>query len=294
MNALTQASLIFAGFLCAFSAPAPAVGQPTPAASSPSGTITGERSQMVARIRAELLRHGLRDDRQLRDILEVIGRLPREAFVPDDQKASAYSMNPLPIGHGQTISDPFIVAYMTRLLELRPEDRVLEIGTGSGYQAAILGSLVAHVSTIEIVPELAERASATLLAQGFHNVEVRAGDGFAGWPEHAPFDAIIVTAGARRIPPALFAQLRPGGRMLLPLGPNWAQERMTLVRKGSDGRAQVTSCGWVSFVPFVGAAQQADPGSPAVRGHEAARCSDALGLRVRPASPSADGRQSSR
>ena len=284
LRKLRLAGVILAAIVAAIAHPLVALPQPGPAGIGASPTLAAERSEMVARIRSELLAHGLRDDRRLRDILAVIGRLPREAFVPADQRALAYQVDSLPIGHGQTISDAFIMAYMTRLLELRPQDHVLEIGTGSGYQAAILGSLVAQVSSIEIVPELAERASLTLRSQGFRNVEVRQGDGFAGWPEHAPFDAIIVTAGARRIPPALLAQLRPGGRMILPLGPNWAEERMTLVRKDRNGRAHVTPCGWVSFVPFVGAAQQVEPGAPTVRGHEEGRCSEALGLRVSPSS----------
>ena len=235
-----------------------------PASAEPAADpFASARSAMVTRIRAQLIGRGLRDDRRLRDILRVVGTLRREAFVPDDQRAAAYSLAPLPIGHRQTISDAFIQAYMTRMLSLRPHDRVLEIGTGSGYQAALLGSLVDHVYTIEIVPELAQRAAAVLAEQGFRNVEVRQGDGYLGWPERAPFDAIMVTAGATRIPPALFAQLRPGGRMILPLGPNWAQQQMTLVRKRRDGSAQVNSCGWVFFVPFVGAAQTGAAAPPA-------------------------------
>jgi len=231
------------------------------------------RARMVADVRAGLRRARVRDDARLRAILEVLARLPREAFVPADQRASAYAPTPLPIGLGQTISDPFVMAYMTHALELRPGDRVLEIGTGSGFQAAILGSLVREVRTIEILPELAGRAAAVLRAQGFDNVLVRQGDGYAGWPEAAPFDAIIVTAGAMRIPPALLAQLRPGGRMILPLGPNWAEQQMTLVRKRRDGRILVRSCGWVNFVPFVGEAQSREPGAPPVWGRRLApRC----------------------
>jgi protein-L-isoaspartate(D-aspartate) O-methyltransferase len=223
------------------------------------------RARMVAQVRAELIGARVRDDARLAAILRVLGRLPREDFVPADQRASAYAPSPVPIGHGQTMSDAFTMAYMTHALELRPGDRVLEIGTGSGFQAAILGSLVAQVHTIEIVPELAQRAAAMLLAHGFANVSVRQGDGYAGWPEAAPFDAIMVTAGAARIPPALLAQLRPGGRMILPLGPNWAQQQMTLVRKRRNGRIEIRSCGWVTFVPFVGEAQRREPGASPVR-----------------------------
>lgn len=239
---------------------------------------------MVRQIRTGLLATGLRDDRRLRAILEVIGRLPREDFVPAEQRDHAYESRPLPIGLDQTISDPFIVAYMTRRLDLDPGDRVLEIGTGSGYQAAVLGALGARVYTIEIVPELASRAAAALAARGFRNVEVRQGDGYAGWPEQAPFDAIIVTAGAARIPPSLVAQLRRGGGvMILPYGPHWAQQRMTVVRRRRNGRVDVTSCGWVMFVPFVGEAQRREPTGPTVWSRRlSARCNEPLGLRFQP------------
>jgi protein-L-isoaspartate(D-aspartate) O-methyltransferase len=184
------------------------------------------------------------------------------------------------------MSDAFIMAYMTHALALRPGDRVLEIGTGSGYQAAILGALVREVHTIEIVPELATSAAAALRAQGFGNVFVHQGDGYAGWPAAAPFDAIIVTAGAVRIPPALVAQLRPGGRMILPLGPNWAEQQMTLVRKGRDGRIAVRSCGWVAFVPFVGEAQRPAPGAAPVWGSRLdPRCREPLGGRFQSGTP---------
>jgi protein-L-isoaspartate(D-aspartate) O-methyltransferase len=251
-----------------------------PAAQPGPDIEAGPRARMVAQVRAELRGAGVRDDARLRAILRILGRLPREAYVPADQRASAYASGPVPIGHGQTISDPFIMAYMTHALDLRPGDRVLEIGTGSGYQAAILGSLVAQVYTIEIVPELARQASAVLQGQGFRNVSVRLGDGYAGWPEAAPFDAIIVTAGAVRIPPALVAQLRPGGRMILPLGPNWAQQQMTMVRKGRDGRILVRSCGWVAFVPFVGEAQRPEPGAPPVLERRLSpQCREPIGAR---------------
>jgi len=236
------------------------------------------RAAMVGQVRAELRAAHVADDARLEAILQVLGRLPREAFVPADQRASAYAPRPVPIGHGQTMSDAFIMAYMTHALDLRPGERVLEIGTGSGYQAAILASLGLQVHTIEIVPELARQAEAVLRAQGFANVSVRAGDGNAGWPEAAPFDAIIVTAGAVRIPPTLVAQLRPGGRMILPLGPNWAEQQMTLVRKGRDGRIRTSACGWVAFVPFVGEAQRPAPGAAPVWGtHLSPRCREPLG-----------------
>ena len=156
---------------------------------------------------------------------------------------------PLPIGHDQTISQPFIVALMTHLLAPQPGHIVLEVGTGSGYQAAILSRLVRRVYTIEIVPQLAERAAGQLKALGYANVLVRQGDGYAGWPEHAPFDGIVVTAGAERIPAPLLAQLRPGGRMVIPLGPA-ADQQLVLVTKDKEGRTRQEALLPVRFVPF--------------------------------------------
>jgi protein-L-isoaspartate(D-aspartate) O-methyltransferase len=256
----------------------PETPQAAPTAQTSPDIFAAARARMVAEVRAEMRTAHVRDDARLRAILQVLERLPREAYVPADQRASAYASRPVPIGHGQTISDAFIMAYMTHALDLRPGERVLEIGTGSGYQAAILGSLGARVYTIEIVPGLARQASAVLREQGFSNVSVREGDGYAGWPEAAPFDAIIVTAGAVRIPPALVAQLRPGGRMILPLGPNWAEQQMTMVRKRRDGRIDVRSCGWVAFVPFVGEAQRPEPGASPVWGRRLSpRCREPIG-----------------
>ena len=259
---------------------------PDPARREPvaqGDSFADARVRMVADVRAGLRRAHVRDDARLRAILEILARLPRELFVPPDQRAFAYAPRAVPIGHEQTITDPLITAYMTHALALSPGDRVLEIGTGSGYQAAVLGALVREVHSIEIVPELADRAAATLRAQNYGNVFVRQGDGYQGWPEAAPFDAIIVTAAAVRIPPALIAQLRPGGRMILPLGPNWAEQQMTLVRKRRDGRIIVRSCGWVAFVPFVGEAQRPEPGAPPVWGNRLSpQCHEPLARRVQP------------
>ncbi len=171
-------------------------------------------------------------------VLAAMKKVRREAFVPETEAALAYVNAPLPIGSGQTISQPFIVAIMTELLDIAPEQTVLEIGTGSGYQAAILAELARQVWSVEVVPELAEGARAALAKEGYRNVEVRCSDGALGWPEHAPFDAIIVTAAAASIPPALLAQLKPGGRMIVPVGAAFETQSLTSDRKERGGRDQ--------------------------------------------------------
>jgi protein-L-isoaspartate(D-aspartate) O-methyltransferase len=176
-------------------------------------------------------------------------RVPRHLFVPPPLQAHAYDNNPLPIGHGQTISQPYIVALMTDLLVLRKEDRVLEIGTGSGYQAAVLAQIVKDVYTIEIVAPLAAEARERLARLGYRNIEVRTGDGYKGWPEKAPFDAIMVTAGADETPAPLLEQLKPGGKMVIPLGPSSAT-KLTLIEKQDDGRIRSRVIIPVRFVPF--------------------------------------------
>jgi protein-L-isoaspartate(D-aspartate) O-methyltransferase len=281
---LSAKSALAAVMMCAGSANCIAdagVARNAPALSQAPDIYADARQRMVMRVRAHLP-----DDARMRAILQALARLPREAFVPADQRDFAYAPGPVPIGHGQTMSDAFIMAHMTHALNLRPGQRVLEIGTGSGYQAAILASLDLQVYTIEIVPELARQAEAVLRAQGFGNVAVRTGDGYAGWPDAAPFDAIIVTAGAVRIPPALVAQLRPGGRMILPLGPNWAEQQMTLVRMRRDGGIRGRSCGWVAFVPFIGEAQRPEPGAPGVWGRRLApRCREPIGALLQTGDP---------
>jgi protein-L-isoaspartate(D-aspartate) O-methyltransferase len=184
------------------------------------------------------------------EVLQAMRVVPRHEFVPEDVRPFAYENHPLPIGNGQTISQPFIVAVMTDLLDPEPDDKVLEIGTGSGYQAAVLASLVGEVFTIEIVPELGERARATLERLGFTNVQTRIGDGYRGWPEEAPFDAIIVTAAADQIPPPLLEQLKAGGRMIIPVGGNSAAEQLTLIEKRADGSIASRQVMPVRFVPF--------------------------------------------
>ncbi len=176
----------------------------------------------------------------------------REAFVPAALRAEAYANHPLRIGHGQTISQPFIVALMTDLLDPAPEHVVLEVGTGSGYQAAVLAALVRHVYSIEIIAALSEQAQAALTQQGVGNVTLRVGDGAAGWPEHAPYDGIIVTAAGPTVPPALVAQLRPGGRMVIPLGEPFDDQMLTLVVKDADGGVTRKDVLPVAFVPLTG------------------------------------------
>jgi protein-L-isoaspartate(D-aspartate) O-methyltransferase len=180
----------------------------------------------------------------------ALAKVRREAFVPDAEAPYAYVNAPLPIGHRQTISQPFIVALMTELLDLEPDDVVLEIGTGSGYQAAILAELARRVYTIEVIPELAAAARAALQREGYGTIELRCGDGALGWPEHAPFDAIIITAAAPKIPPALFAQLKPGGRMIAPVGPYAVEQQLVLIRKDEDGRVATRDVMAVAFVPL--------------------------------------------
>lgn len=181
-------------------------------------------------------------------VLEAMRQVPRHEFVPGVQKRLAYRNRPLPIGAGQTISQPYIVALMTDLLELSPGDRVLEIGTGCGYQSAVLAELAGRVHSIEIIGNLGHAAALTLARLGYGNVETRIGDGYAGWPDAAPFDAIIVTAAPDHIPPALVAQLKPGGRLVIPVG-TLAQELM-VVRKDADGATLNETIVPVRFVPL--------------------------------------------
>ena len=186
-------------------------------------------------------------------VLEAMYRVPRHKFVPKDVRELAYDDRPLSIGFGQTISQPYIVAFMTSHLQTQPSDRMLEIGTGSGYQAAVLAQLVAHVHTIEIIPLLAERATADLKNLGLENVSVRNADGFQGWPEAAPFDAIIVTCAPEQIPQPLIKQLRNGGRMIIPIGPI-DEQKLVLLRK-MENHIEQTAVLHFRFVPMTGKAQ---------------------------------------
>jgi protein-L-isoaspartate(D-aspartate) O-methyltransferase len=183
-------------------------------------------------------------------VLEVMGRLPRHAFVPDNMQDQAYDDRPLPIGYSQTISQPFIVALMTDLLDLEPDDVVLEVGTGSGYQAAVLAGLVDRVHSIEIIPGLAEGAAERLQALGFDDVETHIGDGYYGVAAAAPFDAIVVTAAAASIPPPLIAQLKPGGRMVIPVGGGFSLQHLVIVEKDAAGQVRTRQTLPVRFVPL--------------------------------------------
>jgi protein-L-isoaspartate(D-aspartate) O-methyltransferase len=183
-------------------------------------------------------------------VMAAMGKVPRHRFVPLFQEGSAYDNRPLPIGEGQTISQPYIVALMTDLLDPKPSHTVLEVGTGSGYQAAVLAELVAKVYTIEIVEPLGKRAAKLLADLGYRNVEVRVGDGYGGWPEVAPFDAIIVTAAPTAIPQPLIDQLKPGGKMVIPIGASSDVQQLMLVQKQLDGSATTTRTLPVRFVPL--------------------------------------------
>ena len=212
---------------------------------APVADLASQRQRMVME---QLMPRGIHEER----VLAAMSKVPREQFVPADMRAASYTDGPLPIGHGQTISQPYIVAFMTEQLRLSSKDRVLEIGTGSGYQAAILAELVAEVYTIEIIEPLAKSAEATLRRLGYKNVQVKVGDGYKGWPEHAPFDAIIVTCAPDKVPQPLTDQLKEGGRMIIPVGDRFAQELYLLEKK--NGRLKESAVLPVRFVPMAGEA----------------------------------------
>lgn len=213
---------------------------------SPRSPYATARRKMIE---DQLKAHG-RDIRDQR-VLAAMEAVPRHEFVPAAERSRAYGDHPLPIGHGQTISQPFIVAYMTEQLAPEKEHRVLEIGTGSGYQAAVLAELVDTVFTIEIVEELGKHATATLERLGYGNVRTRVGDGYRGWPEEAPFDAIIVTCAPDDIPPALVEQLAEGGRMMIPVGPQGRAQELVLLEK-RQGQVEEKRVMSVRFVPMTG------------------------------------------
>jgi protein-L-isoaspartate(D-aspartate) O-methyltransferase len=216
--------------------------------------FASERQRMVEEIESTQLQVSDETGQRTLDprVMAVMRKVARHQFVRKDLEGEAYDNRPLPIGHGQTISQPYIVAIMTDLLRTKPGDRVLELGTGSGYQAAVLAGLVKEVYTIEIVEPLAKEAAQRLTQLGFRNVEVKLGDGYYGWLEHAPFDSIVVTAAASHVPLPLVRQLKPGGRMVLPVGTSFHTQHLMLVEKETDGSVTTRQILPVAFVPLTG------------------------------------------
>ena len=218
-------------------------GQQAPTAAD----LAAQRQRMVEQ---QLKPRGIKDER----VLAAMAKVPREEFVPADARPSAYEDGPLPIGYDQTISQPYVVAFMTEQLRPKQSDRVLEIGSGSGYQAAILAELVADVYTIDIVEPLAKTAEATLQGLGYKNVHIKTGDGYKGWPEEAPFDAIIVTCAPEKVPQPLVDQLKDGGRMVIPVGERFAQQLYLLEKK--NGQLKESATLPVRFVPMLREAKE--------------------------------------
>jgi protein-L-isoaspartate(D-aspartate) O-methyltransferase len=209
---------------------------------------------MLDDIREEvrITRHMIRRHALADEVMGAMAEVPRHQFVPAALRGRAYDNGPLPIGHGQTISQPYIVALMIDMIAPRPEHRVLEIGAGCGYQAAVLSRLVKQVYSLEIVESLGLDARDRLQRMGYDNVEIGIGNGFRGWPEHAPYDGIIVAAAPERVPPALVEQLRPGGRMAVPVGGQWHGQDLVQVVKDEEGEVSVQSILPVAFVPMIG------------------------------------------
>jgi len=212
----------------------------------PQNTDSYENQRKIM-VEDQIKRRGVKDV----GVLKAVQKVEREKFVPEKYRDLAYSDNPLPIGHQQTISQPYIVAYMTEHLQISKSHNVLEIGTGSGYQAAILAEMAHHVFTIEIIPELAESAEKVLMELGYENITVRTGDGYKGWPEEAPFDRIMVTAAPNEIPEKLVEQLAPNGRMILPVGGSIFAQYLWLVQKDKEGIVTKEKILAVRFVPMV-------------------------------------------
>lgn len=206
---------------------------------------TDRREERVRLVRRHIASQGIEDP----EVLEAMRSVPRHRFIPESYAEQAYANRPLPIGHGQTISQPYVVAYMTELVRPDASDRVLEVGTGSGYQAAVLAEIVDEVYTIEIIPKLAGTARERLRRLGYDNVHVKQADGYFGWDEHAPYDAIVVTAAAEHIPPPLMEQLKDGGRMVIPVGSPFRTQMLMLIEKDGD-EISTRSLAPVRFVPF--------------------------------------------
>jgi len=242
-------TLLAAALLQCGSSPPRTFDLATASAQSVAGDSKEQREARERMVREQIEARDVRDSR----VLAAMRLVPRHLFVPTEMQPYAHSDQPLPIGYGQTISQPYIVAFMSEALELKPEDRVLEIGTGSGYQAAVLARLAREVYSIEIVEPLAKEAEARLKQLGYANVKVRVGDGYRGWPEAAPFDAIMVTAAPRHVPPPLVEQLREGGRLVLPVG-RFFQD-LIRIRRTRDGERRETLLP-VRFVPMVGEAEK--------------------------------------
>ena len=217
----------------------------TTGCSQPAPTAAEFATHRQRMVEQQLKPRGIKDER----VLAAMAKVPREEFVPADARPSAYEDGPLPIGYDQTISQPYVVAFMTEQLRPKRSDRVLEIGSGSGYQAAILGELVTEVYTIEIVEPLAKSAEAILQRLGYNNVHTKVGDGYKGWPEEAPFDAIIVTCAPEKVPQPLVDQLKDGGRMVIPVGERFAQQLYLLEKKNGQLKESVTLP--VRFVPML-------------------------------------------
>ena len=215
------------------------------AAESNEETFSALRERMVGE---QIIRRGIQD----REVIRAMQTVPRHWFVPKELVRKAYDDTPLPIGYGQTISQPYIVAYMTQTVKAGKEDKILEIGTGSGYQAAILSAIAGEIYTIEIIPQLAQTASLRLKKRGYKNVKARCADGYYGWQQQAPFDAIIVTAAAGHIPPPLLKQLKPGGRMVIPVGGPFMVQSLVLAKKDKAGAITTQNLMPVRFVPFTG------------------------------------------
>ena len=213
-----------------------------------------KRTQMIKTIEADVRSgYGNLAQKDLdENVINALNTVPRHEFVPKKLQQSAYDNRPLPIGYGQTISQPYIVAVMTNLLHVGKNDKVLEIGTGSGYQIAVLAELVDKAYSIEIIEPLGKEAEARLQRLGYDNIVLKIGDGYYGWKEHAPFDAIIVTAAASHIPPPLIKQLKPGGRMLIPVGSRFMVQELLLVEKSEEGKLSTQQLLPVAFVPLTG------------------------------------------
>jgi protein-L-isoaspartate(D-aspartate) O-methyltransferase len=224
------------------------------AAAATADQFKKARLALVEVIEADVRETSSYLDKEVLDerVLDVLRQVPRHLFVPKGSQDEAYKNRPVAIGHGQTISQPYIVAIMTDLLKPQPDHRVLEVGTGSGYQAAVMAMLTDEVFTMEIIEALGSQARQRLEQLGYHNVQVRIGDGYYGWEEHAPFDAIIVTAAANHIPPPLVKQLRPGGRMIIPVGSSFMVQQLVLVEKDQEGVVTLKQILPVRFVPLTG------------------------------------------